>query len=62
MRYASWSLWGPLLEAGVRIYEYQPTMFHGKVMVVDGYWTSVVSTSFDNRSFRLNDEANLTVC
>ena len=55
------SRWGPLLEAGVEIYEYQPTMYHSKVMIVDGLWTSVGSTNFDNRSFRLNDEANLNV-
>jgi len=60
-RYASRSTWGPLLEAGVRIFEYQPTMFHCKVLVVDGLLTSVGSTNFDNRSFRLNDEASLNV-
>ena len=46
---------------GAEIYQYQPTMFHCKVLVVDGLWTSVGSTNFDNRSFRLNDEANLNV-
>ena len=61
VRRASRAKWGPLLEAGVRIYEYQPTMIHAKVMVVDDYWVSVGSTNFDNRSFRLNDEANLNV-
>ena len=50
-----------LLERGAEIYEYQPTMYHCKVLVVDGLWTSVGSTNFDNRSFRLNDEANLNV-
>ncbi len=45
----------------MNIYEYQPTMYHTKVMVVDDYWVSVGSTNFDNRSFRLNDEANLNV-
>lgn len=60
-RYASRSTWGPLLESGIRIFEYQPTMFHCKVMVVDGLFTSVGSTNFDNRSFRLNDEASLNV-
>ncbi len=60
-RYASRSTWGPLLEGGVRIFEYQPTMFHCKVLVVDGLLTSVGSTNFDNRSFRLNDEASLNV-
>jgi len=61
VRRASRSRWGPLLEAGVAIYEYQPTMYHTKVMIVDDVWTSVGSTNFDSRSFRLNDEANLNV-
>jgi len=56
---ASRAKWGKLLENGAEIYLYQPTMFHCKVLVVDGLWTSVGSTNFDNRSFRLNDEANL---
>jgi len=50
-----------LLKAGAEMYEYQPTMFHCKVMVVDDLWTSVGSTNFDSRSFRLNDEANLNI-
>ena len=61
VRRASRALWGPLLEAGIAIHEYQPTMYHVKVAVVDEVWTSVGSTNFDNRSFRLNDEANLNV-
>jgi cardiolipin synthase len=61
VRYASRSKWGPLLEAGVKIYEYQPTMYHCKMMIVDDVWVSVGSANFDNRSFRLNDEANLNV-
>ena len=61
VRRASHARWGPLLEAGAEIYEYQPTMFHCKVMVVDGLWVSVGSTNFDTRSFRLNDEANLNI-
>lgn len=61
VRRASRGLWGPLLEAGVQIYEYQPTMFHCKLMIVDGLMTSVGSTNFDMRSFRLNDEANLNI-
>ena len=61
VRRASRSTWGPLLEAGAEIYEYQPTMYHCKVMIVDGLLVSVGSTNFDPRSFRLNDEANLNV-
>jgi len=58
---ASRAKWGELLSSGAEIHLYQPTMFHCKVLVVDGLWTSVGSTNFDNRSFRLNDEANLNV-
>jgi cardiolipin synthase len=61
VRRASRSRWGRLLEAGVEIFEYQPTMYHCKVMVVDDLWVSVGSTNFDSRSFRLNDEANLNI-
>lgn len=61
VRKASRALWGPLLAAGVEIWEFQPTMFHCKVLVADGLLVSVGSTNFDNRSFRLNDEANLNV-
>ena len=60
-RKASRSRWGKLLEAGIEIYEYQPTMYHCKLMIVDEIWVSVGSTNFDNRSFRLNDEANLNL-
>ena len=61
MRGASRAAWGPLLKAGAEISEYQPTMFHCKVFTVDGLLVSVGSTNFDNRSFRLNDEANLNI-
>jgi cardiolipin synthase len=61
VRRASRARWGDLLEAGAEIYEYQPTMYHCKVMVVDDVWVSVGSTNFDSRSFRLNDEANLNI-
>ena len=61
VRDATRARWGGLLAAGARIYEYQPTMYHSKLMIIDGMWTSVGSANFDNRSFRLNDEANLNV-
>lgn len=61
VRRASRAGWGPLLQAGALIYEYQPTLYHVKLLVVDGLWSSVGSTNFDSRSFRLNDEANLNV-
>ncbi len=50
-----------LLEAGVRMYEYCPTMLHAKSLTVDGAWASVGSVNFDNRSFQLQDEATLCV-
>ena len=61
VREASRACWGDLLKAGIEIYEYQPTMFHCKLLVVDEYLVSVGSTNFDNRSFKLNDEANLNI-
>jgi cardiolipin synthase len=61
VRRASRALWGELLEAGAQIYEYQPTMYHVKVLIADGLLVSVGSTNFDDRSFRLNDEANLNI-
>ena len=56
VRNASRATWGPLLAAGAVIAEYQPTMYHCKVMIVDGLWSSVGSTNFDNRSFAINFE------
>jgi len=61
VRSASRAQWGPLLAAGALIAEYQPTMYHCKVMIVDGLLVSVGSTNFDNRSFQLNDEATLNI-
>lgn len=61
VRKASRATWGPLLSAGALIAEYEPTMYHCKVMIIDGLLVSVGSTNFDNRSFRLNDEATLNV-
>jgi cardiolipin synthase len=55
------SNFGPLLEGGVKIYEYQPTMFHLKTMVVDGIFSTLGSANFDDRSFHLNEEINLFV-
>ena len=61
VRLASKAHWGELLLGGVEIYEYQPTMMHNKLLIVDGEMTSVGSTNFDVRSFQLNDEASLNV-
>ncbi len=61
VRHASRASWGDLLTAGIEISEYRPTMIHVKSLVVDDGFVSVGSTNFDNRSFLLNDEANLNV-
>src|SRR5207237_5114184 len=53
--------YGPLLLGGVQIFEYQVCLLHAKTMVVDGVWATIGSTNFDNRSFALNQEVNLTV-
>jgi cardiolipin synthase A/B len=58
---ASRERWGELLAAGVKLAEYQPTMYHVKALIVDNLLVSVGSTNFDNRSFSINDEANLNV-
>lgn len=61
-RTSSRRLYGDLLRNGARIFEYQPAMIHTKTMIVDGLWSVVGSTNFDNRSFGLNDEVNLAAC
>lgn len=53
--------YGPLLRAGAEVFEYQPSMIHAKILVVDGYWAVVGSTNLDNRSFGINDEVNMAV-
>jgi cardiolipin synthase A/B len=61
VRGASRSRWGELLASGAEMYEYQPTMYHCKVLIVDERLVSVGSTNWDPRSFGLNDEANLNI-
>jgi cardiolipin synthase len=53
--------YGPLLLGGIQIFEYQPCLLHAKTMVIDGAWATIGTTNFDNRSFALNQEVNLTV-
>lgn len=60
-RWAGRGRYRQLLEGGVRIYEYQPTMMHAKTLVADGLWTSIGTMNFDNRSLVFNDESNLLV-
>jgi len=61
VRIASRRHWPQLIKAGIKLYEYQPTMVHVKLMVVDDTFVSVGSGNFDNRSVRLNEEANLDI-
>ena len=61
VREASRNRWGRLLEAGIRIHEYQPSKYHAKLYIVDDYWVSIGSSNLDNRSFRLNDETNAVI-
>lgn len=60
-RDASKNKWKGMLEAGVEIYEYQPAMYHAKLLIVDDMFVSFGSANFDNRSFRINDEMNVNV-
>lgn len=59
VRLAGRAQYDPLLKAGVRIYEWQPTTLHAKTFVVDGLWSTIGSMNFDNRSLTLNDESTL---
>ena len=60
-RYASQGNYRELLEAGVKIYEFQPTMLHSKVMVVDNVWSSIGSINFSSRSMKANAEGNVAI-
>ena len=61
VQHASHHEYGRLLKAGVKIFEYKPTLLHQKVIVIDGIWSCVGSTNFDDRSFQLNDEISMGV-
>ena len=61
VRYASRRLWGQLLDAGIRMYEYHSTMMHAKVLIIDGEWAVLGTTNMDNRSFEHNDEVNVAM-
>ena len=58
-RYGGIQLYGRLLEAGIEVFEYNKTMLHQKTMVVDGIWSTIGTTNFDNRSFAHNEESNV---
>jgi cardiolipin synthase len=53
--------YGKLLEGGVKIFEYQPTMIHAKTMVVDGMFSMLGSSNLDARSSEINEELDLVV-
>ena len=59
-RHNSVRLFGHLLESGIALFEYNRTMLHQKTMIVDGIWATIGTANFDNRSFRLNEESNIT--
>ena len=61
VRSASRFHYNELLDGGVQVFEYSPTMMHNKVMVVDGIWTSIGSINFVNRSMKKNGEASVSV-
>ena len=59
VQHASHHMFGTLMKNGVKVFEYQKTLLHQKVMVVDGVWSCVGSTNFDDRSFQHNDEISM---
>jgi len=59
VRHLSHSIEGSLLKNGVEIYDYEASMIHAKILLVDHIWSVVGSTNFDHRSFGLNDEVNI---
>ena len=61
VRRAARSRWDKLLDAGVEFYEYQPSKYHCKLMIVDDVWVTCGSINFDDRSFRINGEGNINV-
>lgn len=61
VRLASRRMWGQLLKAGIRIFEYRPAMTHAKVLIVDELWVVLGTTNIDNRSFEHNDEVNVAM-
>ena len=61
VKFASRASYERLLERGIQLHEYQPSMMHAKVLVVDGVLSIFGSANFDNRSLELNDELNVAV-
>jgi cardiolipin synthase A/B len=61
VQHASHHHYGTLLKGGVKIYDYKRTLLHQKVFTIDGEWSSVGSTNFDDRSFEINEEISLVI-
>lgn len=61
VQHASHHIFGTMMKRGIHVYEYQPTLSHQKLIIVDGLWSCVGSTNFDDRSFQLNDEISMGV-
>src|ERR1051325_308818 len=61
VQHASHHQFGEVMKAGVKIWEFQRTLLHQKIIVVDGVWSCVGSTNFDDRSFQLNDEISMGI-
>lgn len=59
VRFAAWFHYTDMLDSGIRIYEYRPTMIHNKTMVVDGIYSTIGSINFDARSMNRNEEESL---
>jgi cardiolipin synthase len=61
VQHASHHHYGTLLKGGVRLFDYNKTLLHQKIVVVDGMCSSIGSVNFDDRSFEINDEVSLVV-
>jgi cardiolipin synthase len=61
VRRAGCHLYAELLRSGVRLYEFQPTLIHQKIVIVDDVWSHIGSTNFDSRSLSLNEEVGIGI-
>lgn len=61
VQHASHHHYGTLLKGGIRIFEYQRTLLHQKVITIDGCWSAIGSTNFDDRAFEINEEISLGI-
>jgi cardiolipin synthase len=61
VQHASHFTFDRLLRCGVRIFEFPRTLLHQKVMTIDGVWSAIGSSNFDDRSFEINDELSISI-